>query len=175
MITVRNSVFETNSSSSHSLVILTDKFINETEDDAYFSHEDMLESLHGLKNGTYRSYERNWYFGRCPFRALDTFEQKFQYAYANASKEEKSELIQMLQDLVPEVKTFVPPDDEGTDDHMLHGWLNSHGVTMKDFLTNKKYVIIQDGDEYCIWDDLVRSGLIDMNVIENKEDQPHEE
>ncbi len=175
MISIRRNVFETNSSSSHSLVILTDDIIKETEDDLYFTHEEMLESLHGLKNGTYRSYERNWYFGRCPFRALDTFEQKFQYAYANADDAEKPELVHMLQDLVPEVKTFVPPESDGTDDYPLSGWLNSHGVTLKDFLTNKKYVIIQDGDEYCIWQDLIRSGLIDENVIENKEDQPHEE
>ena len=175
MISIRRNVFETNSSSSHSLVILTDNIIKETEDDMYFTHADMLQSLHGLKNGTYRSYERNWYFGRCPFRALDTFEQKFQYAYANASDSEKSELVHMLHELVPEVKTFVPPESSGTDDYPLSGWLNSNGVTMKEFLTNKKYVIIQDGDEYRIWEDLIRSGLIDMNAIENKEDQPHEE
>ena len=177
MISVRRNVFETNSSSSHSLVILTDDIIKETDTDQYFTHEEMLNSLHGLqKNGTYKSFVRDWYFGRCPFRALDTFEQKFQYAYANEDKDpEKSDLVQMLQNLIPEVKKFVAPESSGTDAYPLHGWLNSHGITMKEFLTNKKYVIIQDGDEYRIWEDLIRSGLIDMNAIENKEDQPHEE
>lgn len=177
MISVRRNVFETNSSSSHSLVILTDDIIKETDTDQYFTHEEMLNSLHGLrKDGTYKSFVHDWYFGRCPFRALDTFEQKFQYAYANEDKDlEKSDLVQMLQNLIPEVKTFVAPEDAGTDAYPLHGWLDSHGITMKEFLTNKKYVIIQDGDEYRIWEDLIRSGLIDMSVIENKEDQPHEE
>ena len=36
---------------------------------------------------------------------------------------------------------------------------------------NKKYIIIQDGDEYCIWKDLIDCGLIDKKVIENMEDQ----
>lgn len=177
MISIRRNVFETNSSSSHSLVILTDNIIKETETDMHFTHEEMLNSLHGLrKDGTYKSFARNWYFGRCPFRALDTFEQKFQYAYANEDGDpEKSDLVQMLQNLVPEVKKFVAPEDAGTDAYPLHGWLNSHGITMKEFLTNKKYVIVQDGDEYRIWEDLIRSGLIDMNAIENKEDQPHAE
>lgn len=176
MISVRRNVFETNSSSSHSLVILTDDIIKETDTDQYFTHEEMLNSLHGLrKDGTYKSFVRDWYFGRCPFRALHTFEQKFQYAYANEDKDpEKSVLVQMLQNLIPEVKTFVAPEDAGTDAYPLHGWLDSHGITMKEFLTNKKYVIIQDGDEYRIWEDLIRSGLIDMSVIENKEEQPHE-
>lgn len=176
MISIRRNVFETNSSSSHSLVILTDDIIKETDTDLYFTHEEMLNSLHGLrKDGTYKSFDRDWYFGRCPFRALDTFEQKFQYAYANEDKDpEKSDLVLMLKTLVPEVKTFVAPEDAGTDAYPLHGWLNSHGITMKEFLTNKKYVIIQDGDEYHIWEDLIRSGLIDMSVIENKKEQPHE-
>ena len=57
---------------------------------------------------------------------------------------------------------------------MLHYWLDEHGITMKEFLTCKKYIVIQDGDEYCIWSRLIKSGLIDMNVIENSEEQPHE-
>lgn len=171
MISIRRNVFETNSSSTHSLVILTDNIVKESSDDLYFTHDEMLNSLNGLKNGTYKSYERNWYFGRAPFRALDTFELKFQYAYANAFDNEISELVSMLKKLVPEVKKFIPPEYSGTDDYQLQGWLDAHDVSMKEFLTCKKYIVIQDGDEYCIWTNLIKSGLIDTNVIENLEDQ----
>lgn len=171
MISIRRNVFETNSSSTHSLVILTNDAVKEISDDTYFTHDEMLNSLNWLKNGIYKSYERDWYFGREPFRVLDTFELKFQYAYANANDDEKFELVSMLKELVPEVKKFIPPVDSGVDEYRLHGWLNMYNVTLRDFLTCKKYIVIQDGDEYCIWTDLIKSGLIDTNIIENMEDQ----
>ena len=37
---------------------------------------------------------------------------------------------------------------------------------MKEFLTNKKYNIICDGDEYLVWEDMINSGIIDKNEIE---------
>lgn len=166
---IRRNVFETNSSSSHSLVILTDNIAKETENDIYFTHAEMLASLHGLVKGVYKSSERSWYFGRSPFRALNTFELKFQYAYACAWNYSRPELVQLLQELVPEVKTFIPPEDAGTDDHLLSAWLNDCGITMKEFLTNKKYIVMQDGDEFNIWKDLKSSGLINFNAIEHEE------
>lgn len=166
---IRRNVFETNSSSSHSLVILTDNIIKEAGEDAYFTHAEMLASLHGLSKGVYKSPEKNWYFGRSPFRALNTFELKFQYAYADAWNYGRPELIQLLQELVPEVKTFIPPENAATDDYLLSAWLDSQGITMKEFLTNKKYIIMQDGDEFNIWRDLKDSGLINLNTIEHEE------
>ena len=139
MIQIRRNTFETNSSSSHSLVIMTDNIIKENGEDLYFTHDEMLESLHTVSRGIYKPCNDNWYFGRAPFRVLDTFERKLQYAYANCGDDE---------DKIKEVTDI-----------------------LKEFLTNKKYVVIQDGDEYCIWKDLIDCGLIDKKVIENMEDQ----
>lgn len=173
MIQIRRNTFETNSSSSHSLVIMTDKIIKETGEDLYLTHDEMLESLHRVSRGVYKPWNNNWYFGRSPFRPLNTFEWKLQYTYANCreDKDKIKEVTNILKELVPEIKKVSIPEDCGVDDVELFGWLEKYNISLKEFLTNKKYVIIQDGDEYCIWKDLINCGLIDKRAIENMGDQ----
>lgn len=55
-----------------------------------------------------------------------------------------------------------------TDDYMLKGWLDKAGITLEEFLTNRRYIVICDGDEYCIWDDMKKSGLINTDIIEKE-------
>ncbi len=47
----------------------------------------------------------------------------------------------------------------------LESFLKSHNITLEEFLTNKKYIIIVDGDEYCEFDKLLSSGLVDKKKI----------
>lgn len=173
MIQIRQNIFETNSSSSHSLVIMTDNIIKEKGEDLYLTHDEMLEGLYRVSRGIYKPWNDNWYFGRSPFRPLNTFEKKLQYAYANCGddKDKIKEVTDTLKELVPEVKKVSIPENLGVDDWELFSWLEKYNVSLKEFLTNKKYVVIQDGDEYCIWKDLINYGLIDKKVIENIGDQ----
>ena len=173
MIQIRRNIFEINSSSSHSLVIMTDSIIKENGEDLYFTHDEMLESLHRVSRGIYKPWNDNWYFGRSPFRVLDDFEWKLQYAYANCGEDEDKikEVTDILKELVPEVKKVSIPENCGVDDWELFSWLEKYNISLKEFLTNKKYVVIQDGDEYCIWKDLINCGLIDKKVIEDMEAQ----
>lgn len=59
--------------------------------------------------------------------------------------------------------------DIGTIDHqssgMLMGFLSKHGVSLEEFLTNKKYIVIIDGDEYCTWAKMKSEGVIDKSYI----------
>lgn len=48
---------------------------------------------------------------------------------------------------------------------LLKGFLKNEGISLKEFLTNKKYVIIIDGDEYDYWERYKRSGLINTSFI----------
>lgn len=170
MIQIRRGVFETNSSSSHSLAIRSDKLLEDIEEDTYFTHEEMLDSLSRVNNGVYKSWNNDWYFGRCPFRALDTFELRFQYAYANYcyNDEKLNELVELLKKLVPEVKSIKKPKYCGVDDFKLDSWLTDNNISLEEFLTNKRYIVIQDGDEYNIWTDLIKAGLIDVDSLDNK-------
>ena len=194
---IRNSVFETNSSSMHSLVVRSKDLI---EGDRYFTQEEIRKEF-GIrsinKEGFWDDRERDWYFGRHPFRILSSFIDKWKYAYASfvfdfdedkiakedelwqtryqGSKLKEQELIDILKEAVPEIKDFRRPDYQGTDDYMLPGWLKETGISLKEFLLNKQYIIICDGDEYCYWYGLEDNGLIDFNNIKEFPRFEHED
>ena len=60
--------------------------------------------------------------------------------------------------------------DYGYIDHqssgVLGGFLKEHNISLKEFLTNKRYIVVIDGDEYCVWDSIKDAGLVDMSKIE---------
>ena len=105
---------------------------------------------------------------------IKTFKEFHPEAYLDSIGEDEYErnvVTNTLKELVPEVKKVNIPKSCCVDDWQLFGWLDEHNISLKEFLTNKKYVVIQDGDEYCIWKDLIDCGLIDKKVIENMEEQ----
>ena len=54
------------------------------------------------------------------------------------------------------------------DEDILTGFLEKEGISLEEYLTNKKYVVIQDGDEYCYWDDMKKTGLVNMDIIDHE-------
>ena len=68
-----------------------------------------------------------------------------------------------------DTEDYMEMDAIGTIDHqsagMLKGFINKKGITLKEFLTNKKYIVVIDGDEYCDFPRYLHSGLIDINFI----------
>ena len=61
--------------------------------------------------------------------------------------------------------------DIGMIDHQSAGlfssFLRKNNITLKDFITHKKYNIVIDGDEYCEFQKWVKKGLINMdNIVE---------
>ena len=79
----------------------------------------------------------------------------------------------------PIPKARVVGKDYGGVDHqsvgLLQGFLKGEGISLKEFLTNRKYVVIIDGDEYGAWGDVKRSGLINLDKIEREyppDDEP---
>ena len=54
------------------------------------------------------------------------------------------------------------------DENILGGFLEKEGITLEEYLTNKKYVVIQDGDEYGYFGDMKRSGLINLDAIDHE-------
>ena len=167
---IRSSVFETNSSSSHSLVITTD---NE-----HYTKEEMMSNIYLRKDGTIRIFASHLQFYRSPFDILTTFYDKARYAIAASN----GNLVADVQDIFRKYidgftnfvfeQTYKSYDDEeiindygGTDDYLIEGWLKKYNISLEEFLTNKRYVVICDGDEYCIWDHLKESGLIRIDMI----------
>ena len=58
----------------------------------------------------------------------------------------------------------------GSIDHqssgLLKNFLKEKGITLREFLSNKRYIIVIDGDEICDWERYKASGLINLNYIE---------
>lgn len=54
------------------------------------------------------------------------------------------------------------------DGDMLSGFLEKENISLEEYLTNKKYVVIQDGDEYNEFGNFKRSGLINLDAIDHE-------
>ena len=175
---IRRNVFETNSSSSHSLVITTD---NE-----HYTREEINKNFYITKEGKVRLWESSLEFYRSPFDMLVTFKDKLRYAIASSNGNLVDDCREICKKYVDgftdfefdtkdyvwdsEVKDYVETDEPipnygGTDDYQIEGWLKSYNVSLEEFLTNKRYIVVVDGDEYNCWLHIKDSGLVDTSKI----------
>lgn len=175
---IRRNVFETNSSSSHSLVITTD---NE-----HYTREEINKNFYITKEGKVRLWKSSLEFYRSPFDMLVTFKDKLRYAIASSNGNLVDDCREICKKYVDgftdfefdtkdyvwdsEVKDYVETDEPipnygGTDDYQIEGWLKSYNVSLEEFLTNKRYIVVVDGDEYNCWFHIKDSGLVDTSKI----------
>lgn len=174
---IRRNVFETNSSSSHSLVITTN---NE-----HYTREEINKNFYMI-DGIVRLWESSLEFYRSPFDMLVTFKDKLRYAIASSAGHLVDECREICKKYVggfvdfefdtkdyvwdSEVKDYVEakspiPNYGGTDDYQIEGWLKKYNVSLEEFLTNKRYIVVVDGDEYNCWLHIKDSGLVDTSKI----------
>jgi hypothetical protein len=185
---IRNGCFETNSSSMHSLII--------KKKDDYPTMEELEENAGILRQGRDRwandnnsdeinlhIYNNNdIYYGRSPFQVINTFKSKLKYYIASLcnSKEDiervKSELMTIFDDIKNIEFSGTFNKNWGNGDYDQYGYAQNYGyfgdslkdknISLKEFLTNNKYVIIVDGDEYQELMNLFDSGLINTKEID---------
>ena len=178
---IRRGCFQTNSSSEHVLCLMkTDKPVTEET----FENEYFYLRNDGILDYTYE--EDDFYFGRSPFRVLCTFRDKLMFViasycggYTTNAEEEFEKILKIVQEINPNIKGIKLPKSYyydkifyGDIDHqsagLLQKFLVSHNLTIKDFLSNGKYIVIITGDEYTIYDDLKDFGLINLDNIEEE-------
>lgn len=171
-ICVRNNVFETNSSSMHSIAIRNPKYFEEDES-LIASKEDVIESFdsslyfHIDKKKTTitrKEYDKEWHFVRWPFEILTEPDEKFVYAYASLHFDEH-ELLKLFdtikENYFPNLKKIDTGKDEPyVDENILSPWLEANGKTYKDFIEDNSIIVVVDGDEYNIYSDAMGLGLI---------------
>lgn len=178
MIQIRDNTFETNSSSSHSLII--------TDFDGKYTPEEMMKNIYLWDDKETRMYESNLEFYRSPFSLLATFESKSRYAIASSDGRLADEVEKIWHKYIPnfngfkfdmkteeydyDKKEWVDLDEPkpiygGTDDYEIEGWLKSYNVSLEDFLTMRRYMVVCDGDEYREWYHILDSGLMDKSHI----------
>ena len=189
---IRRNVFETNSSSMHSIVVTKYDMINKPTD-----REDSVYLSHG---GKLAIWDSDLEFGRSPFDVLVTPERKLHYAiasilsnavyghitengdcdeYLSAKLKEFDELAMGLfegcKGIEYPLRTMHDDKEEweepylGFVDHesdtLLTRFLESENITLYEFVSDPKYVVIIDGDEYCVFNTMKHSGLVNTNNI----------
>lgn len=177
---IRKHVFETNSSSMHSLVVVKHPKPYDSDELKFNCYrEDREYKLFGWSSDHSE-------FGRAPFRTLRTPVEKMQYYVAhelgNCERYEK----------IPEIKEFISkhtgvPADQvelrvtehgkkrdyyGYIEHNDTGespfeYLSRHKISMEEFVLNPKYVVIVDGDEYCEFKKLFESNVLNAEDFED--------
>lgn len=158
MINIRKGIFETNSSSMHSLVLL-----KQSDEENYF------KASYLDPDGRLYIYDHELNFGRSPFEVLYTFVDKLRYAIAYFGEKRFSELEDLAKKYIPSCQgiKLYPRDDYGYVDHQSWGLLDK--VDLEEWLTNPNEIVIIDGDEYCVFESLVEAGLINQeNIVRRK-------
>lgn len=192
MIQIRTGTFETNSSSSHSLVIAPKAY---TEVYSYMKNE--IPDYRVDDGVFYLGRYGGLYFGRFPFQVLYTMEDKIRYAYAcfEYDVEKRVELIELIKKLNPKITRVSefeykydedrylewvaegkPNDDYfyvehpsvGTDEAYLQIWMKQYNFTLEEFITNPHYVVIVDGDEYNYFKDMWKLGIVKEDMYQKK-------
>lgn len=224
-INIRKGLFETNSSSMHTIVVLNE--------DEHYDKKDIEEEMWLDNEGTMEIFsEGELDFGR-HFDILITFVEKLKYAIAYYGKERFEEIEKIANKYVPEckridlpseflkapfvdedgntyesfrVKEIYPSKEEfkngevtrfevykgngkyievkpsisdeyrpyyGEIDHqsrtVLGDWFKKHpDVSLEEFLINKKYIIVIDGDESFVWDKYKAAKIINTDMIESE-------
>ena len=175
-IKIRKGVFETNSSSMHSLVV--------KKENEYYTQEEMTERMYLDDNGVWEIWdEEDLHFGREPFQCLGDFSEKVKYAiaslcgYNDNAKETFDDIVKLVHEICPACTDISLPSDYRpldrtyygyVDEDILSSFLAKENITLKEFLSNKKYIVIVDGDEYCIYESMKRCGMINTDNIEKE-------
>lgn len=167
MINIRKGTFETNSSSSHSLVVFKEGKVSVSNE---------LWRLNG--DGKLYIYANELEFGRSPFELLTDWYGRLRYAIASCP-DKIEEIETACYKNVPGLITIKYPGEGwnnkntpyyGYVDHqsvgLLESFLNTHNITLEEFIFNDKYMVVIDGDEYCILDTLQHTPAWNKDGVE---------
>ena len=162
MIQIRQNVFETNSSSSHSMCTCN------KEGDC-IDTEKVVDLLNG--NGTWKIDPVKNTYERYPCRLLETFSEKVLYVLGlvECTRPEKNlleELTKIVAKYISQFTGFEAIDGSFgyTQNYGFDKWLEKNNISLEDFLTKSKYFAVADGDEYCIFNDIEECGLLSKDV-----------
>jgi len=168
MINIRHNVFETNSSSSHSLVVFKEP--NAAVDDQLWRLND---------EGVLEIFDAgDLEFGRSPFELLIDWYRRLCYAIASCP-DKIEEIEAACYRNLPGLTAIKYPKERwigmggpyyGYVDHqsagLLEHFLKQHHISFDDFIFNNKYMVVIDGDEYCIFNTLRQTPAWNEDSVE---------
>ena len=171
MIQIRRNVFETNSSSSHSLIMMkNDKPLPQFIEPGYYVND----------KGEINFWEDDLEFGRAPFNMLVDWYHRLCYVFATYADDKEtrekveaicySRIIGLTNIKFPKNSWYNNTTYYGCIDHqsmgLLESFLKDNDISLEDFIFNDRYVVVIDGDEYCIFDTLRSLPIWDNKAVE---------
>ena len=173
MIQIRSDVFETNSSSAHTIAVKKQDEYDYDLSWYYHYDEDGKEDETTLDFRCFFHQD----FGRSPFDILDTTARKLPYFVSTFGfKKMKKIILKCCPNIKhvikkPAYSKWDDPDMKDGIDHqsygMLEHFIEKNNLTIEEALFNNKYIIIIDGDEYDVWGKMINCGLINTNNLED--------
>lgn len=174
MIQIRSKVFETNSSSMHSIALMNDK-----NDKIKTFEEANAENPMRVTDGVLcipddEDLEFGW-----GFEIINTFYGRLCYAIASYGDNDMDFIIETVHDLFPEIDDIQLPTASygsgglttGYVDHQsmgtLHSFLNKNNMSLADYLIDKRVMVIIDNDNSCHFSEIVLSGIFNKNITLN--------
>lgn len=182
---IRRGVFETNSSSMHSIVVTNNNINNVSMEDYFYVWKSPCSNKISF-------WHEDIEFGRSPFEILATAYDKLKYAYASFfgyeadehvdedgnPDDELKERMESFDSVVASVfegLTGVDYSDSlsngewGYVDHescsLLRDFLNKEDISLEEFLRNPKYIVVIDGDEYQVFNSMKEANLINKDNL----------
>ena len=178
---IRKNTFETNSSSMHSLVITKKAKPYDSWDKELYHYGDTFELYGCCDTNT---------FGRHPFEVLSSPKDKLRYYVAHyiGFKKDKSK-IKPVKELIHKLtgcdkrKIILTYEEleswRSTKPVKSYGWagvndtgedvfdyIEENNISLEEFITDPRYTIIVDGDEYQEFKKMFLKGFIDLDNIE---------
>lgn len=178
MIYIRKGVFETNSSSSHSIVMMKGNRPCKTIKDSNMVNGGWRVNKEGVMDFW---FENDLEFGRSPFDLLTKWEGRLRYAIASyaGDKDKIKELEEICQRRIAGFVKFKFRTDRwegsgeyhGYVDHQSYGLLQStlkkYNISLEDFIFDDRFIVVIDGDEYNIFDTLSGTDMFNRENIED--------
>lgn len=170
MIKIRNGCFETNSSSSHAMIMM--------KEDRPLPQ--MFEPERWYRDNEITIWTDDLEFGRSPFEVLTDWYRRMCYAIASYGKEHYPEIEALMFKRIAGLKKIdfhgneTEYDKYGYVDHQSNGllqdFLEKRNISLEDFIFNDRYIVVIDGDEYHVFDTMVEAGLINESEIADRQD-----
>lgn len=173
MLQVRRGVFETNSSSSHSIVMM------KASKPFALAKDDWRLSYIERNGGELYFYGDRLCFGRTPFDILSDWAGRLRCAIASSTTDEEiSHLEEICRRRIPHFVRFKfdkseredGSPDRGYVDHQSCGTLKAalkeFGISVEEFIFNDRYIVVVDGDEFNVFDAFMNSGMFNEDAVE---------
>ena len=168
MITIRNGVFETNSSSSHSIVVKKEGT----------KPEGLIDPGWKAKDGILDIWSRELSFG-WQFEILYEWYDKLRFAIASFchwdGKDGLTDIEEACKRRIKDFKEFnfihykddsVYGDIDHQSDGLLQNFLSDNDVSIEDFIFNNKYIAIIDNDNSANFYQVSKAGLFNRAAVE---------